>query len=196
MTCELAMRVTGGKYRGLTLSGPSHQGLRPTTDLVRAALFNILGPTLEGARVLDLFAGSGALGIEALSRGAGAVSLVEQDPRGLHLLKQNLQRLRDVTAEVRVFPADVFRILPKFGRKGLQFDLILIDPPYHANLWLTVLELISRHTLLAPGGRIVLEIAKQAELPPAAGDLRRVDKRFYGDVSLEFWQNKTDGADE
>ena len=189
------MRVTGGKYRGLTLTGPSYQGLRPTTDLVREALFNILGPTLEGVRVLDLFAGSGALGIEALSRGAGAVSLVEKDPRGLHLLKQNLQRLRDVTAEVRVFPADVFRILPKFGREGTKFDLILIDPPYHANLWLRVLELLSQHALLAPTGRIVLEISKHTELPPEVDSLHRVDKRFYGEMSLEFWQNKTDGAD-
>lgn len=189
------MRVIGGKYRGLKLLGPSHQGLRPTTDLVREALFDILGPTLEETRVLDLFAGSGALGIEALSRGADAVSFVEKDPRGLHLLKQNLQRLRDVAPKVRVFPADVFRILPKFGREEVKFDLILIDPPYQANLWLRVLQLLSQYTPLAATGRIVLEISKYAELPKEVERLIRVDKRLYGEVSLEFWQYKNNGVD-
>jgi 16S rRNA (guanine966-N2)-methyltransferase len=162
---------------------------------VREALFNILGTTFLNGRVLDLFAGSGALGIEALSRGAKSISFVERNPKSLRLLKQNLQRLPDVAAEVRIFPADVFKILPKFSREEEKFDLILIDPPYQANLWLRVLQSISQLTLLAATGQIVLEISKYAHLQEQVESLVRVDKRVYGEISLEFWKYKTNGAD-
>ena len=189
------MRITGGKFCGHKLLSPSHQGLRPTSDMVREALFNILGDAVYEGKVLDLFAGSGALGIEAISRGARAVYFVEQDHRGLHLLKNNLQRFPDINAEVRVFPADAFRILAKLSREGEKFDLILIDPPYKANLWLRVLQNISQLTPLSEYGQIVLEIPKCNLLPDEIGKLIRIDKRVYGDVSLEFWKYKTNGAD-
>ena len=169
--------------------------MRPTTDLLREALYNILGDFFPGGRVLDLFAGSGALGIEALSRGAEAVYFVEKDPKGLRLLKQNLQRLPEVTAEIRVLPGDVFRVLPRLGREEPPFDLILIDPPYKAQLWLRVLELLSGLPLLAADGQIVVEITKFDRLPERVGRFQRVDKRLYGEVSLEFWQYASDGAD-
>ncbi|NLY90164.1 MAG: 16S rRNA (guanine(966)-N(2))-methyltransferase RsmD [Firmicutes bacterium] len=189
------MRITGGKYGGIKLIGPTHQGLRPTTDMLREALFNILGDSFLEGRVLDLFAGSGALGIEALSRGAQAVCFVEKDPKGLRLLKENLQRLPEVTTEIRIIPGDVFRVLPRLSREGAAFDLILVDPPYKAQLWLGVLELISRLSLLTADGQIVVEISKFALLPERAGRLRRVDKRVYGEVSLEFWKYATGGVD-
>ncbi len=189
------MRITGGKFCGHKLLSPSHQGLRPTSDMVREALFNILGDAVYEGKVLDLFAGSGALGIEAISRGARAVYFVEQDHRGLHLLKNNLQRFPDINAEVRVFPADAFRILSKLSREGEKFDLILIDPPYKANLWLRILQNISQLTPLSEYGQIVLEIPKYNLLPDEIGKLIRIDKRVYGDVSLEFWKYKTNGAD-
>ena len=189
------MRITGGKYGGIKLLGPTHQGLRPTTDMLREALFNILGDSFLDGRVLDLFAGTGALGIEALSRGARVVYFVEKDPKSLRLLKQNLQRLPEVTTEIRIFPGDVLRILPKISRGEAAFDLILIDPPYQAQLWGRVLELISHLALLATDGRIVVEIPKFDLLPERVGRLRRVDKRVYGEVSLEFWKYATDGAD-
>ncbi|HEY8392148.1 MAG TPA: 16S rRNA (guanine(966)-N(2))-methyltransferase RsmD [Capillibacterium sp.] len=189
------MRITGGKYGGLKLLGPSHQGLRPTTDMVREALFNILGGSFAGGRVLDLFAGSGALGIEALSRGARTVYFVEKDPKGLRLLKENLQRLPEVTAEIRILPGDVLRVLPKLSREAAPFDLILMDPPYQARLWSGVLALLSGLPLLAADGQIVVEIPKYDRLPEQIGRFQRVDKRVYGEVSLEFWHDATDGAD-
>ncbi|HBR28573.1 MAG TPA: 16S rRNA (guanine(966)-N(2))-methyltransferase RsmD [Firmicutes bacterium] len=190
------MRITGGKYGGQKLLGPTHQGLRPTTDRVREALFSILGDSFRHGRVLDLFAGSGALGIEALSRGAREVCFVENDPKGLRLLKQNLQRLPDVTTEVSIFPVDVLRILPKISREEQAFDLILLDPPFKAKLWLRVIELISRLPLLTPTGQLVVEIPKYDLLPNQVDCLQRVDKRVYGEVSLEFWKYITDGADD
>lgn len=190
------MRITGGKYGGLKLLGPAHQGLRPTTDRVREALFSILGDSFWQGRVLDLFAGTGALGIEALSRGARYVCFVEKDPKGLRLLKRNLQHLPDVTTEVHIFPGDVLRMLPRISRAEQAFDLILLDPPFNAKLWLRVLELISRLPLLAPAGQLVVEIPKDDLLPNQVGRLQRVDKRVYGEVSIEFWQYTTDGADD
>jgi 16S rRNA (guanine(966)-N(2))-methyltransferase RsmD len=189
------MRITGGKYGGIKLRGPTHQGLRPTTDMLREALFNILGDSFLDGRVLDLFAGAGTLGLEAISRGARTVYFVEKDHKGLRLLKQNLQRLPEVTTEVRIFPGDVLRILPKISREEAVFDLVLMDPPFKAKLWLGVLELISRLPMLATDGQIVVEISKYALLPERVGCLQRVDKRVYGEVSLEFWKYATDGAD-
>lgn len=179
--------------------GPTHQGLRPTTDLVREALFNILQnaydqPT-DRKRVLDLFAGSGALGIEALSRGANCVTFVEQDPRSLRLLKQNLQRLREEHLAVRVIPGDVFRTLPRLSREDESFDLILVDPPYHANLWERVVKDVEAFQLLKGEGLIVLELPKKLELPGNIGGLIRKDRRVYGEVSLEFWGHKTSGVE-
>jgi 16S rRNA (guanine(966)-N(2))-methyltransferase RsmD len=190
------MRITGGKYGGQKMLGPTHQGLRPTTDRVREALFSILGDSFWQGRVLDLFAGTGALGIEALSRGARYVCFVEKDPKGLRLIKQNLQNLPDVTTKVRVFPGDVLRILPRISREEQAFDLILLDPPFKAKLWLRLLEVISRLPLLAPTGQLVVEITKADSIPDQVGCLQRVDKRVYGEVSLEFWQYTTDGADD
>ncbi|HHT06648.1 MAG TPA: 16S rRNA (guanine(966)-N(2))-methyltransferase RsmD [Hydrogenispora sp.] len=190
------MRITGGKYGGQKLLGPSHEGLRPTTDMLREALFNILGATFLNGRVLDLFAGAGTLGIEALSRGAQAVTFVEKDPKGLRLLKKNLQRLPDAnTTEVSIYPVDVLRILPKISREEAPYDLIFIDPPFKADLWLRVLALISRSSVLAATGQIVVEIPRHNLLPERVGRLQRVDKRVYGEVSLEFWEYISDGAD-
>jgi len=183
------MRITGGKYGGLKLLGPTHEGLRPTTDMLREALFNILGATFLNGRDLDLFAGAGTLGIEALSRWARAVSFVEKNPKGLRLLKKNLQRLPDaITTEVSIYPVDVLRILPKISREEAPYDLIFVDPPFKANLWLQVLELLSRLTVLAATGQIVVEIPGRNQLPERVGRLQRVDKRVYGEVSLEFWE--------
>ena len=109
-----------------------------------------------------------------LSRGAGAVTFVEKDPKGLRLLKKNLQRLPAMdTKEVSIYPVDVRRILPKISREEAPYDLIFIDPPFQANLWLPVLELISRLSVLAPAGRIVVEIPRHNHLPERVGRLQR-----------------------
>ena len=150
---------------------------------------------MKGGRVLDLFAGSGALGIEALSRGAYYVTFVEQDPRSLRLLKQNLLRLREEHLAVRVIPGDVFRTLPRLSKEDESFDLILIDPPYHANLWHRVVRDVDELHLLKAEGVIVLELPKRLELPANIGGLTRKDKRIYGEVSLEFWGHKTSGVE-
>lgn len=130
------MRIIGGQWRGRRLAVPDAPGLRPTSDRVRETLFNWLQPALPGARVLDLFAGTGALGLEAVSRGAREAFLVERDPRLAQLLTENVNRLH-AQAMAHVVRADALSWLraPLHGR----FDIVFVDPPFDAGLWTSVL---------------------------------------------------------
>src|SRR5580765_2582154 len=119
------MRIVAGKYRGRQLKSPTWDGLRPTSDRLRETLFNILGPSVRGARVLDGYAGTGAIGIEALSRGAAQVTFVEKDPRAVKLIEANLALLGASGAIIRAGLAEAVTRLA-----GQVFDLIILDPPY------------------------------------------------------------------
>src|SRR3954453_13668244 len=121
------MRVIAGSYGGRTLKAPAGDGTRPTSDRVREALFSILGDRVAGARVLDLFAGSGALGIEALSRGAASATFVDDAPAALRVLRANLEALGEDAEVVR---ADAVRWLRAASGRAHQYDLVLLDPPY------------------------------------------------------------------
>jgi len=187
------MRVTGGKYRGMKLTGPSHHGLRPMMDRIREALFNILAGFFVGGSVLDLFAGSGSLGIEALSRGAESVLFVEKDPRSLRVLRQNLRALQergdwDGKEGIRVRPGDVFHVLPRLQGEGEKFDLIFADPPFPADLWVKILEAVDGNQVLAEDGLLVMQVRRDRILPERVGDLARRERRIYGETSLEFWR--------
>jgi len=155
------VRIIGGRLRGRRIAVPDAPGLRPTPDRVRETLFNWLGPQLAGARVLDLFAGTGALGLEALSRGAAAVTLVEQQRVAVTALQQTVQRLG--VPEVRIVAAEALSFL---ASDDGQYDLILLDPPFAAGLLEPALQVIIRHQRLAPGGVVYAEQSQDAG-PPA-----------------------------
>lgn len=146
------LRIIGGRWRGRRLRFPSVQGLRPTPDRVRETLFNWLAPHISGARCLDLFAGSGALGIEALSRGAGEVIFVERHPFVARQLRQNLILLG--VDEPRVEQADALTWL---NRRGPPFDVILLDPPFDSGLLEPVCHALEKEGWLAPLASIYLE---------------------------------------
>ena len=133
------VRIIGGRWRGTRLPVPQKPGLRPTSDRVRETLYNWLLPVLPGAKVLDLFAGSGALGLEAVSRGAGSVQLVEADPQLAQALEAAAARLH-ASMQVRVHRGDALAWLRGSGES--DFDLAFLDPPFEANLWPAVLELL------------------------------------------------------
>jgi len=180
------MRVTGGIARSLPLRAPG-PATRPSMDAVRQAIFSSLAELVPGARVLDLFAGSGALGIEAASREAGSVVLVENDRRATRIIQQNLEKCR-LTA--RVVTADVFRFLKRAADAGECYDLILADPPWamrHEGEGLSETErlLQSPHlvTLLDPEGWLVLEESRTWEVP-APWQLQRVKR--YGNTHLHY----------
>lgn len=175
------MRVTGGSLGGRRLCTPP-AGVRPTSDRVREALFARLGD-LAGAAVLDLYAGTGALGIEALSRGAGNVAFAEQASRSLAVLRKNLAAL-ELTERCRILPEDAHRGVRRLGREGQRFDLVLIDPPYGTGEDERMLLLLVEAKILHPQGTVVVERSRRHPIQSVAG-LEPVDERRYGDTVIE-----------
>ncbi len=179
------MRVIAGSLKGRQLKAPRWQGLRPTSDRLRETLFNVLAGRVAGARVLDGYAGTGAIGIEAISRGARAVVFLEDDTRACALIAENLARcgIEDSYVIIRATAArgaDQLREDPAF----VPFDVILLDPPY-ARLPAEVLR--NMDTLLVPDGVVVLEHARRQAAPAAEGRLFRTRELTSGDSVLSFY---------
>jgi len=184
------MRVTAGADRGRKLYAPRGAITRPTSAKVREAIFNILGPP-PPYPVLDLFAGTGSLGIEALSRGAVGADFVERDARALAALHRNLRDL-GFTDRARVVGGSVLSALHRMtGQKGTRvFGWVFIDPPYASGEAGTVLSVLAGGELLAEGAIIVVEHDRR-HLPPAAvGTLVMIDRRFYGDTGVSFYRQE------
>lgn len=178
------MRVIAGSLKGRRLKSPSWSGLRPTSDKLRETLFNILAPRIVGARVLDGYAGTGAIGIEALSRGADAVTFVERESRALELVADNLERcgLREGYAIIR---ADMGRALARLRDAGDAFDIVLLDPPY-ADGPDDVLNAATG--VMCAGSVLVIEHRKDRPTPLSAGRLMRTRQVASGDAMLTFYE--------
>ena len=178
--------MTGGELGGRLLRVPA-RGVRPTADPVRESVFMILSPRLPEASVLDLYAGSGALGIEALSRGAERCLFVESDRQAVAVLSQNLARL-GLAARSTIAQAPVERWLERADRR-LRFDLVLMDPPYRAPGIAAVLRALAAGRRLAAGGLLVFEHDRRLRIPEAEGAdpwFRIEDERRYGDTIVSF----------
>jgi 16S rRNA (guanine966-N2)-methyltransferase len=178
------LRVVGGRLGGRRLRQVPGRDTRPTSDRVREALFAVLGDRVEGARVLDLFAGTGALAIEALSRGAGSAVLVEQAAPAVEVIRANVDALGLAgRCRVRRTRAETYVRTQRDG----PFDLVLVDPPYGAPVGL-VAGLLGRltRTALAPGAVVVVESAARAEPPPWPPGLAPDPPRRYGDTALHL----------
>jgi 16S rRNA (guanine966-N2)-methyltransferase len=175
------MRVIAGTYGGRTLKAPPGVNTRPTSDRVRESLFSILGGRTEGARVLDLFAGSGALGLEALSRGASEVTFVDSDRTAITAVKANLAAFE---ADAVVRQTEALRFLFTASASGAQYDLVFLDPPYRLadRLALPLSEALP--AVLAPGAVAVAESDRRA---PLALDLPLKDERRYGDTLIRIY---------
>lgn len=181
------MRVISGTRRGRTLKGPGRLPIRPTADRVREALFNVLRERTPGSRVLDLFAGTGAIGIEALSRGAQAATFVEQSGAARRILGVNLERCGFLEAG-HVIASEVMACLDGWPRGGVPFDLVVADPPYTFQDWEPLLSLIGRGAMMAPQAIVVLEHAAKTSLPEKVGSLIRFRSHRYGDTALSFYR--------
>jgi len=179
------MRIVAGQYRGRTLKSPTWDGLRPTSDKLRETLFNILSPRIGGARVLDGFAGSGALGIEALSRGAGWVTFIERDPRAQALIAANLAQCA-IETSYTVIRSSVGPGLERVRAAAafMPFDVVLLDPPYGLS---TRQALDGCESVISPDGILALEHARRQPAPEAAGRLVRVRQVHSGDSTLSFY---------
>lgn len=180
------MRIVAGRYRGRKLTPPSDDSVRPTTDRIKETVFNILQWDVEGARVLDLFAGSGALGIECLSRGAAEVVFADKSPASVALIRQNL---KGIEGSYRVITADFTGVL----RSGEdKFDLIFIDPPYKSGLGELAVDAAFDLGRVAEGGTVVYEHSSELPFKCAREDVK-VRTKVMGSVTVEFIRKKTTG---
>ena len=178
------MRVIAGVARGVPLTAPRDRRTRPITDRVKETLFGILGDRVPGARVLDLYAGSGAIGIEALSRGAAQATFVERAPSALAAIRANLERTRLGDA-ARIESGDVETFLR--DATDVAWELVFLDPPYELHAIVAPLRAVVPH--LAPGATIVVKHFWRTEPPEVAG-LEAVRQRRFGETMLTFWEAK------
>jgi 16S rRNA (guanine(966)-N(2))-methyltransferase RsmD len=178
------VRVIAGEFKGRRLAVPRWEGVRPTSDKLRETLFNVLARRTPGARVVDGFAGTGAIGIEALSRGASHVTFVERDARALKLIAENLARCGVPAERYTIVRADFLRL--RHEGRAAAADLVLLDPPYDLTEGDAVLAAAAE--ALAPGGLVVLEHARRRAAPERGAGLQRTRLLVSGDSALSLYE--------
>ena len=188
------MRISGGRARGLKLYSPKAgtRTIRPTSDRTREALFNILGQRTCGSMVLDLYAGTGALGIEALSRGAESAVFVDQSRQALKLIHVNIthcvsEKSRACLLKLNLARPDALKRLKNMLPPGLLFDLVFLDPPYEKKLAQKTLQMVEKAGILKDHGLVVVEEVRNEQLPDCCGTLHCTDRRQYGKTGLWFY---------
>lgn len=191
------MRVIAGTYRGRRLKGPEGLELRPTGDRLKESLFNILMPVLPGAVVLDAFGGTGAIGIEALSRGARQAVFIESAAAGCRLIRKNLE-LCGIATGYRILQQDVFAAMRALAREGFRPNIVFFDPPYDFQPYRDLLEIVFKKMPAAGPFRVVIEHQRKAALPDAGDLYRRTRVVRQGDHCLSIYEEaateKTDAG--
>src|SRR5438093_3461582 len=180
------MRVIAGQFRSRRLKGTPPAEIRPTSDKLRETLFNILGPRVEGAMFLDAYAGTGAVGIEAISRGARFVCFVDQSRKACGMIRENLDSL-GVVQGFRIMEMELAKAVELCEREGVVFDIAFLDPPYEReDLYTEDLEWFGARPVLK-GGILVIEHSKRLALPARAGSLEKFRSLVQGDSGLAFY---------
>lgn len=183
------MRVISGQARGLKLKAPEGMETRPTTDRIKESFFNIISPQLYQAEFLDLFSGSGGIGIEALSRGALTAVFVDESPQSINVIKDNLTRAR-FTDRAEVVKGSVMSVIASLGARGKRFDIVFMDPPYGKGLVEAALEAIQSADILKDDGFIVAEQSvDEAELNPDGFEVYRI-KDYKRTTKMTFLRKK------
>lgn len=182
------MRIISGTAKGIRLKSVPGQATRPTGDRVKESLFNILGPGIRGGDFLDLYAGNGGIGLEALSRGANSVIWIDANPACTKMIKANLEKSR--LEGGTTYTTDVFRGLQQLAKRGKSFDYIFLDPPYDHGLVGKTVELLNELDLLKKDGIIMAEASKKEDAPQFMSKLCLIRTQQYGDTKLYFYQNK------
>ena len=187
------MRIIGGSRKGRKLVDWEETGIRPMRDFVRSALFSILDDFLPEADFLDLCSGTGSVGLEALSRGAHSCMFVDRAPGACGIVRRNLEAL-DFLTEGRVMEGDAVAMIDDLARRGRQFDIVFIGPPYYHEIVPAVLTALSEGRILSEDFVVVAEIHHKESAADTYGVLERVDERRYGDNQLLFYR-RADGRD-
>ena len=181
------MRVIAGKFRSRRLKGPGLLKLRPTSDRLRETLFNILGSAVEDSLFVDLYAGTGAVGIEAISRGARHAIMIEENARAAKLIRENLTALA-IRGGAELIEADALKGLQKIEARRLLADFIFLDPPYEMSEECGALEFIDASHLLAPRGIVIFEHSRKIELPERLDRLELARVVEQGDAALSLYR--------
>jgi 16S rRNA (guanine966-N2)-methyltransferase len=178
------LRIIAGKWRGRKIQFPDIESLRPTPDRIRETLFNWLQNEIGDSRCLDLFSGSGALGLEAASRGARHVDLIELDNQAVRQLQENCQQLSADQCQVVKSTAQGFLTVT-----SQQYDIVFIDPPFQANLWTEIADLLVKNMILVDNARIYLECPKKQDLPALPQQWQLIKEKTAGDVRYCLFSN-------
>jgi len=181
------MRILGGKFRGRNIYMPAV--IRPTQNVTKQAIFNLLGHDMEGQDILELFAGSGAVGIEALSRGAQRVTFIEHDVKCVDVIRKNLELLGyEIGREVDVIHLDAFAAIKGLASRAKKFDIVFFDPPYGLDLGKKTLKTLGAYDILHPNSFVVVEYSKRERLPDLEENFKLVTERQYGKSYLAIFQ--------
>lgn len=181
------MRVVSGELKGRLLKAVPGTSTRPTTDKVKESLFNMIGPYFIGGTGLDLFAGSGGLGIEALSRGLEKVIFVDSDGKAIQIVNENL-RSCGLEEKAEVYRNDAVRALKAIKKRELTFDYIFLDPPYKKQQLVKLLEMINQEKLIHENSLVVCEHASEIQLPERIGELQQTRKEKYGIIGITLYK--------
>lgn len=183
------MRVIAGVYRGRKLRSLKGDNTRPTTDKVKEAIFNMIGPFFEGGQVLDLFSGSGALGIEAVSRGCDLAYCIDRNSAAIKIIQENVAITKE-SEKFRIIKTSADKALQKFNDEELSFDLIFLDPPYAKQQIVAQIEKILAENLSKASGKIICETDRLVVLPEEIDTLQQIRRQVYGSTAVAIYQNK------
>jgi len=178
------MRIVGGKYRGKRIDYPKLGTVRPTQDRVKEALFNVIAKEVPGSVVVELFAGSGSLALEAISRGASRAVFVDINPACLKIIRKNIGSI-DSQSISEVYKADALKAIERFEKRGVKFNIVFVDPPYHKGLPKKTLIKLARHDILWQNNIIIIEHSKRELIPEVEG-INLLMQRQYGDTVLSY----------
>ncbi|MFC1548593.1 16S rRNA (guanine(966)-N(2))-methyltransferase RsmD [Candidatus Omnitrophota bacterium] len=183
------MRIIAGEFRGRKIEQPPLETTRPTKDRIREAVFNVIAEKVPDSAVLDLYAGSGAYGLEALSRGAERAVFVENDGQCAKTVQENIQTL-EVEDRTAVIQKDVEKYTELLGQNKEKFDLIFSDPPYNRGLVKKTLIIINHYDILNPSGMLVIEHHTAEGVPEAEGDVSIFKQKTYKDIAISIFHKK------
>lgn len=186
------MRVIAGNYKGRNLRTLAGLDVRPTSDKLRETIFNILSPYIENSSFLDICSGSGAVAIEALSRGANEATLVEISRKAAQVIYENIEHCKIPKTQAKIFCAEAITALKDLRKNNYLFDIIYFDPPYKSNIYLPVLAFLGEKTILSETAIIIVEHHSKIPMPEIVGQLSCYRKLKQGETQLSFYQIKPD----
>ena len=183
------MRIITGKARGLKLSTPKNMDVRPTSDRVKESLFNIIGTKIVGTHVLDLFAGTGNLGLEAWSRGAEKVVFIDESQASLQLVRSNIAKAK-AEKETTVIKGNAVKVIADLSARGERFDFIFCDPPYNKGLPAQIIEQVAKYDIVISGGYLIVEHSQHESLSELPLKLEIIRSEKYGETLISFLRCK------